>query len=350
MLHQLAREAPHVLSGGVEGLDGPENGRSIPLQDCAREILERLARDEAEDAQSILFRDPVTRERDKLIKGTERIAHATLGAAGNGEQRVLIGIDLLLLADIPQPRHDLMRLDTAQIKPLAPGDDRREELVALGGGKDELHIGRRFLKGLEERVPGRAREHMAFVDDEDLEPGRDRLELHGVHDRLDVLDLVVARGVELGDVDGAAGGDLAAVLACAAGLDAVPVRAVQRLREDAGGRGLADAARADEQVGVRDAAALDGVAQGADDVLLADNVAEVRRAVLQRQGDVDGFLLFFHGPSCLTSARNRVRAGPGSSCGRASPSSRSRDGRTSSSPWAAGPRSGRRDGAHCPSC
>src|SRR5256885_1155682 len=50
--------------------------------------------------------------------------------------------------------------------------------------------------------------------------------------------------------------------------------AVQAGGEDLGHRGLAGAARADEQVGVVDLALLDRVGERADDVLLTDDVGE----------------------------------------------------------------------------
>ena len=68
-------------------------------------------------------------------------------------------------------------------------------------------------------------------------------------------------------------------VADAARLDGRPVLAVQAGGEDLRHRRLARPARADEQVGVVDLALLDGVAQRAHDVLLADHVGEGARAV-----------------------------------------------------------------------
>ena len=54
---------------------------------------------------------------------------------------------------------------------------------------------------------------------------------------------------------------------------------VQAAREDAGRRGLADAAHAGQHPGMRDAPGREGVAQRAHHRLLADQVVEARRAV-----------------------------------------------------------------------
>ena len=58
---------------------------------------------------------------------------------------------------------------------------------------------------------------------------------------------------------------------------------VERAREDARGRGLADAAHAGEHPGLRDAAGRERVGERAHHRLLADQVGEGRRPVLARQ-------------------------------------------------------------------
>ena len=83
---------------------------------------------------------------------------------------------------------------------------------------------------------------------------------------------------------------------------------VERARQDARGRGLADAAHAGEDPGLRDAAGLERVRERAHHGVLADQVVEGRRAVFARQHAVarrprrrgppaDGRA--FRWPSCL---------------------------------------------------
>ena len=78
----------------------------------------------------------------------------------------------------------------------------------------------------------------------------------------------------------AAGVDVAADRALAAGLRADAALAVERLREDPRDRGLAHAAGAGEQEGVVDAAAVERVRQRAHHVLLPDQLGEAFRAPL----------------------------------------------------------------------
>jgi hypothetical protein len=93
---------------------------------------------------------------------------------------------------------------------------------------------------------------MGLVDDVDLVPVALRQVLGVLPDLADVLDAVVGGAVDLGDVDRGAGGDLGARLADAARCGGGAVDAVEGLGEEASGGGLADAARAAEEVGVGD--------------------------------------------------------------------------------------------------
>ena len=100
------------------------------------------------------------------------------------------------------------------------------------------------------------------------------------------VDAVVAGAVDLEHVHVLAGGDALADVAFAAGRGRRSLLAVERLGEDAGGRGLADAACSGEEIGVGDAVALEGVGQGAGDRLLADEVGEGLRPIAPRQDGV----------------------------------------------------------------
>jgi hypothetical protein len=52
---------------------------------------------------------------------------------------------------------------------LAAAQDRDGDLVHLRRREDELHVRRRLLERLQERVPRRVREHVDLVHDVDLE-------------------------------------------------------------------------------------------------------------------------------------------------------------------------------------
>ena len=79
--------------------------------------------------------------------------------------------------------------------------------------------------------------------------------------------------------------------------------AVERLGEDAGGGGLAGAARPDEEIGVGEAVLRDGIAQRPHDVVLSEDVVERLRAVLAGED-----LVAHRRAGRLKSTRRRERA------------------------------------------
>ncbi len=131
---------------------------------------------------------------------------------------------------------------------------------------------------------------MHFVDDIDLVARLHGRIAHPVQELAHLVDLGAGGGVEFQHVHVPAFDDGAAVLALGRQVDAGLVHLVglivQGPRQQAGGGGLADPAHAGEHEGVGDAAGSEGVLQGADHGLLADQVLEGARAVLARQHDV----------------------------------------------------------------
>jgi len=72
--------------------------------------------------------------------------------------------------------------------------------MLLGRGKNEDHVCRRLLESLQKRVEGCCGKHVHLVDDEHLVASHLRRNACLLHERLDVLNRVVARGVEFEDV------------------------------------------------------------------------------------------------------------------------------------------------------
>ena len=86
-------------------------------------------------------------------------------------------------------------------------------LAHLGGGEDELHVPRRLLQRLQERVEGALGEHVHLVDEVDLVARHHRLVARALDDLADVVDAGVGGGVHLQHVGVPALHDLGAVAA-----------------------------------------------------------------------------------------------------------------------------------------
>ncbi len=181
-----------------------------------------------------------------------------------------------------------LRRHRPQVELQATAQHRGQHLVGIGGRQHELQVLRRLLQRLEQGAEGILRQLVRLVDHEHLEAADAGLVGRTLDQLARLVDAAIGRRVEFDVVHVAVGIDLGAGLALAAGLGGDTPRtvgpgAVQALGQDARHRGLADAARAGEQIGVVQSAAGQRVAQGTHDVLLPDHLAEAARPVLARE-------------------------------------------------------------------
>ena len=249
-----------------------------PVREFKQEPLVRRAQhlqnQRLRQARAVLLRVAQAHVQDR-----PGVAHAALRRARDAGKRRLLSRDPALLKRHAQPRDDLVRGNTAKVKALAAGEDRRRELLRLRRRQNEDDVGGRLLQRLEQRVERALGKHVHLVDDVDAVAARLRRILHLLAQVADLVHAVVARRVDLQDVQAALGGKRSARRALPARLAAVRIFTVHRAREHLGRRGLARAARAAEQIRVRDASAHHLAAQRSDDGLLPHKVVKPRRTI-----------------------------------------------------------------------
>ena len=177
--------------------------------------------------------DRVPNRRQRAIK-----------AKAAGRLRPFLGGDIFEMFD----QHS--SIDTAQTEPLAAGEYRHRHLADFRRCEDEFGVRRRLFQRLEQRVEGGARKHMHFVENVDLVACAHGRVTNGIIDLAHVLDAVVRRGIHFQHIGVAAFDDGLAVHAHHRHLDCgflhrtVGQFVIQRTRENARSRGLADAAHA----------------------------------------------------------------------------------------------------------
>ena len=159
---------------------------------------------------------------------------------------------------------------------------------------------RRLLEGLQHGVERRGRQHVHFVDHVDLVTRPGRRVLRGVEQLAHLVHAGVGRGIDLEQVDEAAGIDLRAGAALPAGLRGHALLAVQAFRQNARQRRLAHATGPGEEVGVMQALLLQRVGQRPHDVLLPNEAGEVARPPLAGEHLI--------GHARILSARSRKAA------------------------------------------
>ena len=223
---------------------------------------------------------------DELVEQRERVSRRAPARADDERQHAgcdldaLLGAELLHVLEHRPGRHEPERV---VVRARADG---AEHLVGLGRREDELDVLGRLLDELEQRVEALRRHHVRLVEDEDLVA----VACGGEHGALaqvaGVVDAVVARGVDLDDVERAAA---AARELDAAGTHAArgvggPLGAVEAPGEDAGRGGLAAAAWAAEQVGVIHPIGAERGHERLGHLRLSDHLGERLRPVAAIQG------------------------------------------------------------------
>ena len=248
-------------------------------------------------------RDRVAGSGHQLIQQALGIPNAAGSLLRDQRQCFRFNFQLLLGGDPRQPFHDLLPGQQAKVELLAAGFDRHRHLVLFSRGQHKLGVRGWLFQRLQQRVKCRGGEHVHFVDDVNLEAALAGREIDLVAQIANVVDACVRSGINLDQVQEAPLSDCAAIGApVTRPFGQLLVKAVDRLGQQAGGRGFAGSPGAAEEVGVSRATRSDGVAQGARDVLLADYGVKARRAPLAVKG-------LRHGVSVALSRGSGNRAG-----------------------------------------
>jgi hypothetical protein len=247
VLEQVAAEATRVVAVVVERPERAHRRGRVAVEDGVGDGHHQLAVGAADHLAEDALVDLGRAGGEHLLEQRLRVAQAAVGLAREerqrgGRDRLLLGLRRSL-----EVRDELVERDAPQVVALAARHHRRQHLLRIRGGEDELHVPRRLFERLQERVERVLREHVHFVDDVDLEPALHRPVRDRLHQVAHLVDLRVRRAVDLEDVERDAVRDLLAGRALVAGIGRGPLFAVERLREDARRRGLADAARTAEE-------------------------------------------------------------------------------------------------------
>ena len=167
-------------------------------------------------------------------------------------------------------RADQRRRHLLQIELQAAGKHRHRNFLRISGRQNEFHMLGRLFQRFQHGVEGRIREHVHFVDHIDLEAAA-RRRIDGVFQQLaHFVDLGIGRGVNFQEIDKAPRIDLGTGRADTTGAGGDAFFAVEGFGQNPRQRGLADTARAGEQVGMMQALLRERVRQRPDNVLLPD--------------------------------------------------------------------------------
>ena len=223
-----------------------------------------------------------------LVGQRQRIAHGAARGARQQAQGLGFGSHAFLAKHLAQMLQHGLGRHGPQVELQAAAEHGHGHLLRIGGGQHELQVLGWLFQRLEHGVEGRVREHVHFVDHEDLEASLHRLVDGLLQQALHLVHPAVGGGVQLGVIGKAAAVDFGTGRTDAAGRCrdaalAIGALAVERLGQNARDRGLAHAARAGEQIGMVQALLRQGIGERLNDMLLPHHFREIAGAVFAGQ-------------------------------------------------------------------
>ena len=224
--------------------------------------------------------------RDELIGERQRIAHAATGTPRDLAGHAGLAGDAFGGQHLVESPGDDVLGQRRQLEHLAARQDRVEHLVRFRCREEELHVRRRLLQRLQQRVERRLREHVHLVDEVHLEARAQRHVPGLVAQRTHLIDAVVRSTVDLDQIDLGPLVGRQATLADATRIGHGPGLAVESLREDPRGRRLPRTARSGEQIGVSHSPGRDGPSKRALHPFLTDDLGKGARPILPREHQI----------------------------------------------------------------
>ena len=148
----------------------------------------------------LLVGDVALAEACRLVEDGEGIAHTAVCFLGDDSECLILVFHAFLLSYHLQVGDGVSHGHALEVVNLASAQDGRQNLVLLGGGEDEDDVRWRLLQRLEKGVEGSGTQHVHLVDDEHLVFTHLRRDAGLLHQGLDLVNAIVAGGVQLKDV------------------------------------------------------------------------------------------------------------------------------------------------------
>ena len=233
----------------------------------------------------------------------KRVAHRPIACLGQQCQRGILGHHLLLRSNHPQLCQNVVELHRVKAEVLAARTNRLRNIFRLRRRHHEDHMRRRLFQCLQQRIEGRFRDLVRFVENVDLVPVARRRIACRIAQFANLVDAAIGGRVNLDHVDRVALANLHARIAYAAGLRRRPLRApnlraaIQSLRQDARDRRLPMPRCPEKMYPCAIRFWRQGIQQRARHMVLAGHVGKTLRTILP-------------GQNLVTHAESAPRAAP----------------------------------------
>ena len=148
-----------------------ERSGDVAFHQRLEQIDDADAVGEAEHLPHVFGANWASSMRNSLIEQRQTIAHRAFRCARDQSQRRVFDLDAFLGGDAAEMPHQHCSVDAAQVEALAARQHRHRHFADFSGGENEFGVRRRLFQRLQQRVEGRAGEHVHFVEDIDLVAG-----------------------------------------------------------------------------------------------------------------------------------------------------------------------------------
>ena len=290
MLGESLNHVSAVESLAQDIVEQQQHLAHLVLQGEVHELEVVVAVEHVQVFYHLLVGDVALAEAGSLVEDGEGISHTSVCLLGDDGKRLLLVLDAFLLSHHLEVGDGVGYGHALEVVNLASTQDGRQDLVLLGGGEDEDHVRWRLLQGLEKGIEGGGTQHVDLVDDEHLVFAYLRRDAGLLHQGLDLIDTIVAGGIQLEDVVGAL---LIESLTALAGIACLAVLArvlaVDCLGKDAGTGGLSHTSRTAEKISVGKLATLHCILQCGSQRTLSNHRIKGHRTVFSSRNYV-----FFH--------------------------------------------------------
>ena len=232
------------------------------------------------------------RTSHQLIKNRQRITHRTAASTNHQLQHTRLNRHLLLIAQALQERQKNLRRNQTERVMVSTRTNRTQHLIRLSRREDKLHVLRRFLHNLQQRIETLTGHHMRLINNEDLVTVTDRRQSSALTQITGMIHTAVARRIHLNHVKRTATitRELTARIAHTTRSRSRTLRTVQTTRQNTRRRGLTATTRTRKQVRVIHTVLLQSDHKRFGHVLLPDNLSKGFGAITTIKGSAHGNL------------------------------------------------------------
>lgn len=173
-----------------------------------------------------------------LLEEGECISQSSASRLRDDTQCIIFSFQSFFFTDVFEPRYYIFDADLTKVESESARSDRLRHFVYLSRREDEFHMRRWLFESFQERIERSGREHMDFVDDVDFVFCLIGLESGTLDEVTDILDSVIARAIDLHDIEECIIIECSTIRTFVAGISTSRIETVQRFREDASTRRL----------------------------------------------------------------------------------------------------------------